>query len=139
VAEEGTAMEKTLCGCLATRPLAVSDLHLSEKSFVTSSRSYSNGFCQCLPEPKGAMLGKLGHFLDMSGNCEVWDKIASEGARTVPGRENGGNCDIKNLSRGCTVWFPVFVPGALLSMGDMHMSQGDGEVSFCGAIEMAGK
>ena len=46
----------------------------------------------------------------------------------------GGNCDIKNLSRGCTVYFPVFVDGAMLSMGDMHMSQGDGEVSFCGAI-----
>lgn len=56
----------------------------------------------------------------------------------MPGRENGGNCDIKNLSRGCTVYFPVFVEGANLSMGDMHMSQGDGEVSFCGAIEMSG-
>jgi hypothetical protein len=32
----------------------------------------------------------------------------------------------------------VFVPGANLSMGDMHFSQGDGEVSFCGAIEMSG-
>lgn len=52
--------------------------------------------------------------------------------------QNGGNCDIKNLSRGCTVYFPVFVEGANLSMGDMHFSQGDGEVSFCGAIEMAG-
>ena len=52
----------------------------------------------------------------------------------MPGRENGGNCDIKNLSRG----WPVFVPGANLSMGDMHFSQGDGEVSFCGAIEMSG-
>lgn len=28
--------------------------------------------------------------------------------------------------------------GAKLSMGDMHFSQGDGEVSFCGAIEMSG-
>jgi formamidase len=53
-------------------------------------------------------------------------------------RENGGNCDIKNLSRGCRVYFPVFVEGAKLSMGDMHFSQGDGEVSFCGAIEMSG-
>ncbi len=69
--------------------------------------------------------------------CEVWDKVASEAARTVPGRENGGNCDIKNLSRGFTVWFPVFVLGGMLSMGNMHLSQGDGEVSFCGAIEMA--
>ncbi len=36
------------------------------------------------------------------------------------------------------VYFPVFVEGANLSMGDMHFSQGDGEVSFCGAIEMSG-
>ena len=36
------------------------------------------------------------------------------------------------------MYFPVFVPGANLSMGDMHFSQGDGEVSFCGAIEMSG-
>lgn len=83
------------------------------------------------------MLGKLGHFKKKQGD-EGWDKVASEAARTVPGRENGGNCDIKNLSRGCTVYFPVFVPGANLSMGDMHFSQGDGEVSFCGAIEMSG-
>lgn len=114
VNEEGTPDEKTLCGCLATRPLA------------------------CLPETKGAMLGKLGHFVQKAGTDEAWDRIASEAARTVPGRENGGNCDIKNLSRGCTVYFPVFVEGANLSMGDMHFSQGDGEVSFCGAIEMSG-
>jgi len=43
-----------------------------------------------------------------------------------------GNCDIKNLTRGCKVFLPVFVEGANLSMGDMHFSQGDGEVSFCG-------
>ena len=48
------------------------------------------------------------------------------------------NCDIKNLTRGCRVWLPTFVEGANLSMGDMHFSQGDGEVSFCGAIEMSG-
>jgi formamidase len=83
------------------------------------------------------MLGKLGHFKTKQGD-DSWDKVAVEAARTVPGRENGGNCDIKNLSRGCAVYFPVFVPGANLSMGDMHFSQGDGEVSFCGAIEMSG-
>ena len=32
----------------------------------------------------------------------------------------------------------MFVEGANLSMGDIHFSQGDGEVSFCGAIEMSG-
>lgn len=112
-AELGTDREKTLCGCLATRPLA------------------------CLPEATGSLLGKLGHFKHGAQDA-TFDRVAAEAARTVPGRENGGNCDIKNLSRGCAVYFPVFVPGANLSMGDMHFSQGDGEVSFCGAIEMSG-
>ena len=66
------------------------------------------------------------------------DAAAAEGARTVPGREHGGNCDIKNLSRGSRCYFPVFVDGAGLSMGDIHWSQGDGEITFCGAVEMAG-
>jgi formamidase len=65
-------------------------------------------------------------------------EAAATGARTVPPREHGGNCDIKDLSRGATVYFPVYVPGAGLSMGDLHFSQGDGEITFCGAIEMAG-
>ncbi|KAJ8071971.1 hypothetical protein PM082_015529 [Marasmius tenuissimus] len=84
------------------------------------------------PEPKGAYVGQ-----DL--NPEVMKKVADEGARTVPGREHGGNCDIKNLSRGSRCYFPVFVKGANLSVGDLHFSQGDkGEMSFCGAIEMAG-
>jgi formamidase len=66
------------------------------------------------------------------------DKAAAEGARTVPPREHGGNCDIKDLSRGSKVFFPVYVDGAGLSVGDLHFSQGDGEITFCGAIEMAG-
>ncbi|KAG1789248.1 Acetamidase Formamidase [Suillus plorans] len=69
---------------------------------------------------------------------DVRAKIYREGARTIPGREHGGNCDIKNLSRGSRCYFPVFVKGANLSVGDLHFSQGDGELSFCGAIEMAG-
>ncbi len=65
-------------------------------------------------------------------------KAGLEAARTVPPREHGGNCDIKDLSRGSKVFFPVYVPGGGLSMGDLHFSQGDGEITFCGAIEMAG-
>ncbi|KAL2499600.1 Acetamidase/Formamidase family protein [Abeliophyllum distichum] len=85
-----------------------------------------------LPLTKGCLLGKI-----EEGTPE-WERIAREAARTVPGRENGGNCDIKNLSRGSKVYLPVFVEGANLSTGDMHFSQGDDEVSFCGAIEMSG-
>ena len=65
-------------------------------------------------------------------------KVAREGARTVPARENGGNHDIKNFTRGSKVYYPVHVPGANLSGGDLHFSQGDGEITFCGAIEMGG-
>ena len=51
---------------------------------------------------------------------------------TFSGRpEHGGNCDIKNLSRGSKVYLPVHVEGAKFSVGDLHFSQGDGEISFC--------
>jgi formamidase len=69
---------------------------------------------------------------------EAKEKAAATAARTVPPREHGGNCDIKDLSRGSKVFFPVYVDGAGLSVGDLHFSQGDGEITFCGAIEMAG-
>ena len=66
------------------------------------------------------------------------ERIGREGARTVPARENGGNHDIKNFTRGSRVFYPVHVAGAKLSGGDLHFSQGDGEITFCGAIEMGG-
>jgi formamidase len=66
------------------------------------------------------------------------DRVAQEAARTVPPRENGGNVDIKNLSRGSRLYFPVFVEGALFSLGDLHFAEGDGEVTW-NAIEMDGQ
>ncbi|KAJ3799402.1 Acetamidase Formamidase [Lentinula aff. detonsa] len=82
------------------------------------------------PETKGAYIGQ-----DLDPAVE--NKIKSEGARTIPGREHGGNCDIKNLSRSRATLSTEY-SGANLSVGDLHFSQGDGEMSFCGAIEMAG-
>ena len=43
-----------------------------------------------------------------------------------------GNLDNKHLVAGSTLYIPVHVPGALLSMGDGHAMQGDGEVSLTG-------
>ena len=83
-----------------------------------------------LPDPDAAVMGAM--------DDEEAQTAAGEGARTVPPRENGGNCDIKDLSLGSRVYFPVYVEGGKLSMGDIHFSQGDGEITFCGAIEMAG-
>jgi formamidase len=60
---------------------------------------------------------------------------ASEGLRTIPPRENCGNVDIKQLTRGSKLFVPVAVDGALYSVGDGHYAQGDSEC--CGtAIEM---
>jgi acetamidase/formamidase len=42
---------------------------------------------------------------------------------------HGGNMDNKDLVVGSTLYLPVHVPGALLSIGDGHAMQGDGEVS----------
>jgi len=50
---------------------------------------------------------------------------------TGPPRANGGNMDDPHLIEGTTVYFPVFVEGALFSIGDAHAAQGMGEV--CGA------
>lgn len=82
------------------------------------------------PAAKTAHMGKL--------KGAERERAAATGARTVPPREHGGNCDIKDLSRGSRVFFPVYVQGGGLSVGDLHFSQGDGEITFCGAIEMAG-
>jgi acetamidase/formamidase len=49
---------------------------------------------------------------------------------TIPPRANAGNIDTKDLVAGSTAFLPVFVPGALFSVGDCHAAQGDGEV--CG-------
>jgi acetamidase/formamidase len=42
---------------------------------------------------------------------------------------HGGNLDNKDLVAGSTLYLPVHVPGALLSIGDGHAMQGDGEVT----------
>jgi acetamidase/formamidase len=47
-----------------------------------------------------------------------------------PPASNAGNLDNKELVAGSTLYLPVQAPGALLSMGDGHAMQGDGEVSL---------
>ena len=49
---------------------------------------------------------------------------------TIPPRPvGGGNIDCRELVAGSTLFLPVTVPDALLSVGDGHAAQGDGEVS----------
>jgi formamidase len=72
------------------------------------------------PDPQGAVPG---------GPCGL------AGLRTLPPRENGGNFDVKQLTKGAKLFLPVFREGGLFSTGDGHFAQGDGEVCVT-AVEM---
>jgi len=54
---------------------------------------------------------------------------------TQPAGPHGGNMDIIETCPGNTVYLPVFVPGALLYLGDAHAAMGHGELSATG-LEM---
>ncbi len=72
---------------------------------------------------------------DAAGAVPSRGPAATEGLRTVPPRENGGNFDVKQLTKGSKLLLPVAVEGALFSTGDGHFAQGDGEVCVT-AVEM---
>jgi acetamidase/formamidase len=58
----------------------------------------------------------------------AWDEPGEHS--TIPPRAvGGGNIDCKELVAGTVLYLPVTVPGALLSIGDGHAAQGDGEVA----------
>jgi len=117
-----------LIGCLPSREL-LDEWNSREGALVATDPDR-------VPPLAALPSGETAHMGQMTGDAAK--AAGAEGARTVPPREHGGNCDIKDLSRGSRVFFPVYVPGGGLSMGDLHFSQGDGEITFCGAIEMAG-
>jgi amidase len=51
-----------------------------------------------------------------------------------PGRW-GGNMDVQEVRAGANLYLPVYVPGALLHIGDVHAIMGDGEINCGGGIE----
>ncbi|WP_421656618.1 acetamidase/formamidase family protein [Leptothermofonsia sp. ETS-13] len=59
------------------------------------------------------------------------DEIARS---SIPPGTYGGNIDNRQLQAGSRLFLPVFLPGALFSIGDGHAAQGDGEVNVT-AIE----
>ena len=57
--------------------------------------------------------------------------VAPEGGQAISSSTSGpygGNMDYRGIKAGATLYFPVFVPGALLHLGDGHAVQGDGEI-----------
>ncbi|OCC24439.1 formamidase [Croceicoccus estronivorus] len=63
-------------------------------------------------------LGTAGVAPDVSGRVS-----------TIPPGLHGGNIDNWRIGAGATLYYPVQVDGGLFSIGDPHVSQGDGEIS----------
>jgi acetamidase/formamidase len=80
----------------------------------------------------GTATSNLGHTVRIAPFHGVtgvaWDEPGEHS--TIPPRpRSGGNIDCKELTAGSVLYLPVTVPGALLSVGDGHAAQGDGEVA----------
>jgi len=91
------------------------------------------------PEPMLTTFSLLDHVIEFAPGIHVplspfagvmgVAPATTEQLNTIPPRANGGNMDDPSLVAGTTVYFPVFVKGALFSIGDTHAVQGYGEVS----------
>ncbi len=78
--------------------------------------------------PASPMLGVIG----VAPSSREQDPI-----ETMPAGKHGGNLDNNANGIGSTIYIPINRPGGLLSIGDMHASQGDGEISGSG-VEIGG-
>jgi acetamidase/formamidase len=105
------------------------------------SAQFSNHFLQ-IWDLSGGRSARMRQRNDIAVPIEPFPGIVGTTLRapgahsTIPPRENGGNLDFKHLTHGTQLFLPVSVPGALLSVGDAHAAQGDGEVCIT-AIEMS--
>lgn len=63
---------------------------------------------------------------------------AGEGINTGTPGDHGGNMDVTRMGEGAILYLPVNVEGALLALGDLHATMGDGEIMGDG-LEIAGQ
>ncbi len=73
-------------------------------------------------------LGNLILPLDPMLGCFGVAPANGQAISTATAGEHGGNMDYRGFRTGVRVYFPVFVPGALIHVGDGHAVQGDGEI-----------
>lgn len=93
------------------------------KRFVTKIIPVKNGiayFSEKIHIPVRPMIGVI-------GTAPQGDGVSTG----YPGA-HGGNMDNNEVKAGAKVHLPVFVKGALLGVGDVHASMGDGEISMVG-------
>lgn len=76
----------------------------------------------------------LNPFIGTIGVAPIEDRRTSQ----IHGKDYGGNMDCPDVKAGSTVIFRCNHDGALLSIGDIHGAQGDGEITGC-ALECRGE
>jgi acetamidase/formamidase len=81
-----------------------------------------------LIDPADTAIGKLALPLAPMVGCFGVAPYGGQAISTATSAEHGGNMDYRGFVQGVTVYFPVFVPGALFFIGDGHALQGDGEI-----------
>ena len=94
------------------------DKSVPQKIFKLDSKQMTSEFKPGIVIPLKPFFGSMG----VAPASEL-GRVSSN----PPGR-HAGNLDNRLLVAGSTLFIPVFVPGALFSVGDGHAAQGDGEV-----------
>lgn len=116
-----TAGKGVVCTCAGWGPLS-DDM---EERTVFVSRDHHAAYFRDIEIKINPMIGTIGTTPKDPIYC------------FFPGRHLG-NMDCKMIKKGSRVYLPVFVDGALLQMGDLHLAMGDGELCGTG-IEIAGR
>lgn len=106
-----------------------------DPAYVRELPERSHGLWQMSPDgasatlvSPGTALGEISLPLAPMLGCFGVAPYGNQAISTATSAEHGGNMDYRGFVAGVTVYFPVFVPGALLFVGDGHALQGDGEI-----------
>ena len=108
----------------------VPGVRIPESAFMgTAGLAPSHHQLEAWAEREADLVRRGGLALPPDAQDAVPDRepIASKGLRTMPPRENCGNIDARQLTKGSQLFIPVNVDGALYSVGDAHYAQGDSE------------
>ncbi len=100
---------------------------VGEQKRVVQIRDRTIVWSEFLRLPVAPMLGVVGVAPERTRWANTW------------AGQWGGNMDIQEVTTGAAVHLPVYVPGALLHVGDMHAIQGDGEICGAGGVEAEGR
>jgi formamidase len=94
------------------------------EKYTVPGRIADYSTCKCEPALRGVRVPVRPHLGTAGVAPDLPGRISS-----VPPGLHGGNIDNWRIGAGATMYYPVQVPGALFSVGDPHISQGDGEIS----------